>query len=49
MPGGRVYVVKPPDLVLAVQRQPSKLSFWFLEAAFAVGMAGLTKEAAVAL
>lgn len=49
MPRGRVYVINSPDLVLAVQRQPKKLSFWFLEATFTVGMAGLSKEAAVAL
>ncbi len=49
MPGGRVYVVNSPDLVLAVQRQPKKLSFWFLQVTFAVGMAGLSKEAAMAL
>ena len=49
MPRGRVYVINSPDLVLAVQRQPKKLSFWFLEATFTVGMAGLSKEAATAL
>ena len=49
MPGGKVYVINSPDLVLAVQKQPKKLSFWFLEATFTVGMAGLSKEAAVAL
>lgn len=49
MPGGRVYVINSPDLVLAVQRQPKKVSFWFIEATFAVGMGGLSKEAAKAL
>lgn len=49
MPGGKVYVINSPDLVLAVQRQPKKLSFWSLEATFTVGMAGLSKEAAAAL
>lgn len=42
-------MINSPDLVLAVQRQPKKLSFWFLEATFTVGMAGLSKEAAIAL
>lgn len=42
-------MISSPDLVLAVQRQPKKLSFWVLEAAFLVGLAGLSKEAAVAL
>ena len=49
MPGGRVYVINSPDLVLAVQRQPKTVSFWFIEATFAVGMGGLSKEAAKAL
>ena len=49
MPGGRVYVINSPVLVLAVQRQPKTLSFWFLEATFAVGMAELSKEVKVAL
>lgn len=49
MPRGKVYVINSPDLVLAVQKQPKKLSFWFLEATFTVGMAGLSKEAAIAL
>lgn len=49
MPGGRVYIVNSPDLVLAVQKQPKKLSFWFIEATFATGMAGLSKKAAKAI
>ncbi|TGO47955.1 hypothetical protein BCON_0257g00170 [Botryotinia convoluta] len=46
MPGGRVYVIISPDLVLAVQRQSKQLSFWHVEATFTVGMAGLSLHAA---
>jgi len=45
LPGGRVYIINSPALVLAVQRQPKKLSFWAVEATFAVGLAGLSKYA----
>ncbi|PVH86030.1 cytochrome P450 [Cadophora sp. DSE1049] len=45
LPGGRVYIINSPALVLAVQRQPKKLSFWAVEATFAVGLAGLSKHA----
>ncbi|PQE15686.1 cytochrome p450 protein [Rutstroemia sp. NJR-2017a BBW] len=46
MPGGRVYVINSAELVLAVQRVPKKLSFWDVEATFAVKMAGLDANAA---
>ena len=49
MSGGRVYIVNSPDLVLEVQKQPTKLSFWFIEATFATGMAGLSMKAANAI
>ncbi|KAL8810235.1 MAG: hypothetical protein Q9200_002734 [Gallowayella weberi] len=49
MPGGRVYVINSPELAMAVQKQPQKLSAWFIEATFAIGMAGLSKGAAAAL
>lgn len=48
MPEGRVYVINSPDLVLAVQRQPKKLSFWLIQTSFAAGMAGLSQKAAKA-
>jgi hypothetical protein len=44
MPGGRVYIINSPELVLAVQRVPKKLSFWHVEATFAVRMAGLSAD-----
>lgn len=46
MPGGRVYVINSPDLVLAVQRNPTKFSFWRVEAAFTETLAGLSSFAA---
>ncbi|CCD53867.1 putative cytochrome p450 protein [Botrytis cinerea BcDW1] len=46
MPGGRVYIINSPELVLAVQRQSKQLSFWHVEATFTVGMAGLSPHAA---
>lgn len=49
MPSGRVYIVNSPDLVLSVQKLPKKLSFWFVEAIFAVRMGGVSKHAANAL
>lgn len=45
MPSGRVYIVNSPELALSVQKHPKKLSFWFIEATFATGMAGLSKKA----
>lgn len=48
MPEGKVYVINSPDLVLAVQRQPKKLSFWLIQTSFAAGMAGLSQKAAKA-
>lgn len=42
-------MINSPDLLLAVQRYPKKLSFWFLQAVFAARMAGLSKVAAMAL
>ena len=36
-------------MVLAVQRQPTKLSFWLIQTSFAVRMAGLSQKAAKAL
>ncbi|KAM3083783.1 hypothetical protein ACMFMF_001148 [Clarireedia jacksonii] len=44
MPSGRVYIINSPELVLAVQRVPKKLSFWHVEATFAVKMAGLSGD-----
>lgn len=49
MPGGRVYVINSPSLILALQKVPKKLSFWHVEATFTVGMAGLHGHAAKAL
>ena len=49
MPGGRVYVINSPNLVLAVQKHPKRLSFSYLQSVFTVGMAGLSKNTAVAL
>lgn len=44
MPGGRLYVVNSPDLVISVQRQPRMLSFWYLEAKFTTVLGGLSKR-----
>lgn len=49
MPRGRVYVINSPDLVLAVQRQPRKLSFWLIQTSFVVKMTGLSQKAAKVL
>lgn len=45
MPGGRIYVINSPELVLSAQRQPKTLSFWFIEAKFTAKLGGLSKEA----
>jgi hypothetical protein len=45
MPGGRIYVINSPKLVLSAQRQPKTLSFWFIEAKFTAKLGGLSKEA----
>ncbi|KAL8784395.1 MAG: hypothetical protein Q9213_003995 [Squamulea squamosa] len=49
MPSGRVYIVNSPDLAIAVQKHPKKLSFWFIEATFATRVAGLSKGATEAI
>jgi len=49
MPQKRVYIINSPELAVALQKVPQKLSFWLVEAIFTVGMAGLSKHAAVAL
>ena len=43
MPGGRLYIVNSPDLVISVQRQPRTFSFWYLEAKFTTVLGGLSK------
>ena len=40
-----MHVVKPLDLVLAVEKQPRKLSIWFIEASFTTGTTGLSRKA----
>jgi len=42
MVGNRVYIINSPDLVVAVQRMHTKLSFWPVMAAFTSGTAGLS-------
>jgi hypothetical protein len=49
MPKNRVYIINSSTLAVALQKLPKKLSFWFVEAIFTVGMAGLSKNAAQAL
>ncbi|KAF4628996.1 hypothetical protein G7Y89_g9155 [Cudoniella acicularis] len=45
MAGNRVYVINSPDLVVAVQRQHTVLSFWSVAAAFTAQLAGLSSYA----
>ncbi|KAL8830387.1 MAG: hypothetical protein Q9191_001464 [Dirinaria sp. TL-2023a] len=49
MPEGRVYIINSPDLALSVQRCPTKISFWHVEALFTGRLAGLGPFAAKAL
>ena len=44
MPGGQLYVVNSPELVLSVQRHPKTLSFWFIEAKFSAILGGLSSK-----
>lgn len=44
IPGGRVYVVNHPTLVMAVQRLPKALSFWPVVANSIVQLGGLSIE-----
>ena len=45
MPASKVYVVTSPDLILAVQRYPKALSFWYLGAMFGKRLTGISSEA----
>ncbi|KAH6665540.1 cytochrome P450 [Halenospora varia] len=49
MPTGRLYIINSPELILAVQKQPKKLSFWHVEATFAERLAGLSPHGAAAI
>ena len=42
MLNGQVYVVNSPELVLAVQRHPKTVSFWFIEAKFTAILGGMS-------
>ena len=45
MPGSRLYIVNSPDLVPSLQRQPTVVSFWFIEAQFTARLGGMSQEA----
>ena len=49
MPGGRVYVISSPTLAVQVQKDPSKISFWHVEALFTGRLVGLSPFAAKTL
>ena len=42
MPRGKVYVINSPNLAISVQRLPTKISFWHVEAIFTGSLAGLS-------
>ena len=42
MPTGRIYVINSPALALCVERLPTKISFWHVEAVFTGTLAGLS-------
>lgn len=44
--GGNVYIVKSPDLLYSLQRQPKSLSFWKFEAEFSAKLGGMPKSTA---
>jgi len=43
--GRNVYVVKSPELIYSIQRQPKSLSFWYFEAHFSAKLGGLSQAA----
>ena len=45
MLNSQVYVVNSPELVLAVQRHPKTVSFWFIEAKFTGILSGMSRGA----
>ena len=45
MLNSQVYVVNSPELVLAVQRHPKTVSFWFIEAKFTAILGGMSRSA----
>ncbi|OCL05802.1 cytochrome P450 [Glonium stellatum] len=45
MPGGRLYIINSPELILAVQKQPRTLSFWFIEASVTKRLGGISDRA----
>lgn len=46
--GSNVYVIRSPELVYSIQRQPKSLSFWYFEAHFTAILAGFSEAAAAA-
>lgn len=45
MPRNRCYIVNSPELIVAIQRMPMKISFWHVEAIFTGTLAGLSSYA----
>ena len=46
MPGGKIYVVTDPALLMAIQKMPKIFSFWAMEAKLSNSLAAPSKEAA---